>query len=141
MATQVNLTANTEAQLDGDIEKIDAGGSLSAKDDAYTIALQAGLAGRNALALTISLEAINLAYSDDSLTIVGKGDEIDGKNDQRGLFVYSGKVTIEDLTIENMKAVGGKVQAAGRGWAAGCSWRARIIRQTTAWRRLERPRR
>jgi hypothetical protein len=52
------------------------------------------------------LAAINLK-SGVTLDIVGQGHTLDGGNMQRGLFVYSGTVTIEDLTIQNMIARGG----------------------------------
>ena len=57
--------------------------------------------------------AINLE-SGSSLTIAGTtgfgGVEVqtlDGGHSQRGLFVYAGNVTVENLTIQNMSAVGG----------------------------------
>jgi hypothetical protein len=68
------------------------------------------------VALTSALEAINL-HSGVSLTISGgTGAALDGLNTQRGLFVYSGDATIENLTIKNAKAVGG---AGGSAFVAG----------------------
>ena len=45
------------------------------------------------IALTSALEAVNLA-SGVALDIVGGGFAINGENDQRGLFVYAGDVTV-----------------------------------------------
>jgi hypothetical protein len=64
------------------------------------------LAANTTIAVDAALYAINLRGA-DSLDIEGHGGTLDGKNNQRGLFVYAGAVTIEDLTIENMKAIGG----------------------------------
>jgi autotransporter passenger strand-loop-strand repeat protein len=57
--------------------------------------------------------AINLKGGD--LLIDGEKDALDGGGAYRGLFVYSGNVTIENLTIQNMRALGG----AGGGGSSG----------------------
>src|SRR5256885_1172989 len=63
--------------------------------------------GPNAnIALTTALEAINL-HSGVTLDIEGNGATLDGLNSTRGLFVYSGTVTIKNLTVANASAVGG----------------------------------
>ena len=69
---------------------------------------------------TAALPAIDLA-SGVSLTIDGEGGALNGENASRGLFVYSGDVTIENLTIENSIAKGGAgaAGAAGGGGGAG----------------------
>ena len=51
------------------------------------------------------------------LTIDGNGFTLDGDDAHRGLYVYSGDVTVENLTIENAKAVGGAGTAGGGGGA------------------------
>src|SRR5712675_1859152 len=61
------------------------------------------------IALTAALEAINLH----------SGATLDGLNSTRGLFVYSGTVTIKNLTIANAKAVGGAGGDNGGGGGAG----------------------
>ena len=73
------------------------------------------------IAVSSSLEAINLE-SGVTLKIDGEGLALDGKDDstsasydQRGLFVYSGAVNIDNLTIENMVANGGSGGAGGGG--------------------------
>jgi hypothetical protein len=58
------------------------------------------------ISLTSELLAINLP-SGSTLDIEGNGFKLDGGGSQRGLFVYSGVVTIEDLTLANMLAQGG----------------------------------
>ena len=80
-------------------------------------------AGAN-IELTTELKAINL-QSGVTLDIEGNGATLDGKNEttgvsdnQRGLFVYSGKVTIENLTIANTTATGG-TGGGGAGGGAG----------------------
>src|SRR5262249_52244840 len=62
--------------------------------------------------------AINLMGA-DTLTINGKGASLDGVFNGfsifRGLFVYSGKTTIENLTIKNATASGGASSTSGGG--------------------------
>ncbi len=74
------------------------------------------IAGRNT-ATTIRIGASFILDSDlrvidlgaqGSLTIEGGGLGIDGDNLWRGLTVYTGNVTIDDLQLENLAAVGGK---------------------------------
>jgi hypothetical protein len=76
--------------------------------------------------LTTALEAINLptgvSLSIEGTTADGSAVQsqiIDGGNSQRGFFVYSGDVSIEFLTLQNMKAVGGAGGAVGTGGAGG----------------------
>jgi len=76
--------------------------------------------------LTTALEAINLP-ANVSLTVTGTTSDgsvpamqtVDGGNDQHGFFVYSGAVSIEFLTLQNMKAVGGAGGAVVTGGAGG----------------------
>src|SRR5271165_7071318 len=63
---------------------------------------------------TRALEAINLKPG-VTLTIDGQNNALDGGNAQRGLFIYAGVVTVEDLTIQSAAAVGG----AGGGGSFG----------------------
>src|SRR5215469_8282838 len=73
--------------------------------------------GANAtIALSQALTEISL-QSGVTLDIVGNGATINAEVSQRGLFVYSGVVSISDLTIENAAAVGanGTNAAAGGG--------------------------
>src|ERR1700722_2668468 len=107
-----SFTVGNETKLNSALSQID---KSTATNTAFTITLNSGLTGAHALELTTELDAINLGKG-DTLKIVGNGDTIDGGGSQRGFFVYSGKVTIEDLTIENTKAVGG---AGARGGGGG----------------------
>jgi hypothetical protein len=70
------------------------------------------------IALTGALEAINLK-SGVTLDIDGGGYVLNGENSQRGLFVYAGDVTIENLTIENATARGGAGAGGGAGLGGG----------------------
>jgi hypothetical protein len=111
-----SFAIGSENDLNSALQQIDVGRSSSAIDTNYTFNFASGLTGASALKLTSALAAINLAGG-DTLTINGNGDAIDGGGTQRGFFVYSGQVTIEDLTIQNMKAVGGAGEDGGGGGA------------------------
>ena len=93
MPTKTSYSAHDVSSLNAAISAIDG---APAKVGAFTITLKSGLTGTNALQLTSALDAINLAKG-DTLTIIGNNDTIDGGGDQRGFFVYSGKVTIENI--------------------------------------------
>ncbi|WP_287460225.1 hypothetical protein [Accumulibacter sp.] len=54
-----------------------------------------------------------------NLMIEGNGFSLDGANARRGLFVYSGVVSIRDLTIQNARARGGDGGFLGGGGGAG----------------------
>ena len=54
-----------------------------------------------------------------TLTVDGGNSVIDGDGKYRGFFVYSGAVTIEDLTIQNAAAIGGVGGSGGGGGGAG----------------------
>jgi hypothetical protein len=103
------------AALNADIEAIDLASQASGGNGThYTITLGAALT----LTEAAQLDAINLA-GDDTLTINGAGSTLDGGNTYRGLLVYSGTVTIEDLAITNAIAQGGSGNAGGGGGGAG----------------------
>ena len=70
----------------------------------------------NNIAENANPAAIDLA-SDLSLTINGAGYSLDGEGSYRGLYVLSGHVTVQDLTIENAVAVGGAGGGGGGGGA------------------------
>ena len=98
----------SEAALNAAIRAIDVGGVDAAPNTAYTIDDLP-----DTIDLTTALLAINLE-SGSSLTIAGTNGSggvevqtLDGGGSQRGLFVYAGNVTVENLTIQNMSAVGG----------------------------------
>jgi hypothetical protein len=92
-------------------------------------------AGAN-IELTTELKAINLQPG-VTLDIKGNGATLDGKNEttgvsdnQRGLFVYSGVVTIENLTVANTTATGG-TGGMGGGGGAGMGGGLFIANDTT----------
>jgi large repetitive protein len=80
-----------------------AGGADNGQADNHVIELAAGWT----IPLTQELVAINMSNDGDTLTINGNGATLDGGNWTRGLFVYSGTVAINDLTIANTVATGG----------------------------------
>ncbi len=104
---------STASALSDDIKVIDLA-SLAGPGTgtAYTITLAAG----TTLAEAADIKAVNLNGS-DTLTIDGQGAALDGGGAHRGLFVYSGDVTIENLTIQNAVASGGNGADGGSGGA------------------------
>ena len=69
---------------------------------------------------TITLTSGDLNALNSNITLNGNGNTLSGNNAYRGLFVYSGTVAINDLTIENAVASGGDAgQAAGGGAGLG----------------------
>jgi len=109
------LDADTAAELSADIKAIDlaslANGAVATH---YTITLGSGLT----LTESTQIDAINLGAG-SSLTINGQGDTLDGAKTYNGLFVYSGNVTIENLTIADARAVGGAGGSAAIGGGGG----------------------
>jgi hypothetical protein len=71
-----------------------------------------------AINLTSALEAINL-QSGVTLTVSGASGALDGGGSQRGLFIYSGDVNIDSLTLQNLTAKGGNGGGDGGGGGAG----------------------
>jgi hypothetical protein len=65
---------------------------------------------------TTALDAINLA-SGVTLDIEGGNNTINGGGTEQGLFVYAGNVTINNLTIADTVAQGGKGSSGGGGGA------------------------
>ena len=63
-----------------------------------------------------ALEAFNLAPG-VTVDLVGNGHTLDGGGSQRGLFVYAGAVSVEDLSINGKLAAGGTGTGGGRGVA------------------------
>jgi autotransporter-associated beta strand protein len=98
--------------LNGIIQAIDVGGGNYGTNVNYTINLTANID------LTQALFGINLG-SGSTLTINGNGYTIDGMGDQRGLFVYSGNVILENLAITDAVARGGNGGTYGGGGGAG----------------------
>ena len=95
-----SFSVANEAQLNAAIQQIDVGGASAATNTAYSITLTAGFM------LTGNLDAINLA-SGSSLTVQGSNATINGGGVQRGFFVYSGTVAIDNLAITDAVATGG----------------------------------
>ena len=70
------------------------------------------------ITLTSNLPAINLG-SNTSLIINGNGTNLDGAGQYRGLFVFSGDVSIDNLNINHTVAHGGAGGSPGGGGGAG----------------------
>ena len=106
----------TASQLSADIEAIDLasqkGGGTGTH---YSITLASGGV---TLTEAADVAAINLKGA-DTLTINGQGGALSGADKCWGLFVYSGNVTIEGLTIENAVAKGGAGSAGSAGGGGG----------------------
>ena len=101
--------------LNGAIKSIDVGGSNAQTNTNYTITLSQSITLNDAT--DADLLAINLPAG-STLTIIGGSNSLNGNGDQRGLFVYSGTVTVQNLTITNMQALGGS-GGGGAGGGAG----------------------
>jgi hypothetical protein len=110
-------TVTTAAQLSDEIREVDLAsqGSGGGTGTQYLITIAAGAT----LTESAEISAINLKGS-DTLTIAGQGQgaSLDGASLYRGLFAYSGNLTVENLTIENAVANGG-AGAGGGGGGAG----------------------
>ena len=107
-------TVTTETALNAAIVAADG---AAANIGAMTIDIAGGIS------LTTALEAINLKAG-NSLTIAGtngsggaKSQTLDGGHARRGLFVYAGTVTIENLALNDMTAKGGNGGGGGGGGA------------------------
>jgi hypothetical protein len=109
---QTSFSVSNAAQWNAAVQAIDLTGTDSHANTAYTITITASFTiGATAL------DAINLA-SGNTLAVQGGSNTIDGGGTQRGLFVYSGVVTVQDLALADMLAVGGAGDA-GAGGGAG----------------------
>ncbi len=98
---ETQFAVSTEAQLNAALVQIALESPSLPTGDAITIALSG--AGIN---LTSELEAVKMSGG-GTLVIDGGGGTLDGLGDQRGLFIYSGNVVVENLTIANAAAIGG----------------------------------
>ena len=119
--TTTYLNVSSASQLSADITAIDLASQADGGNGTnYVITLAAGAT----LTERADISAIKLTGK-DTLTINGQGAVLNGADAYRGLFVYSGSTTIENLTIENAVAkggAGGGGGGGGRGLAAACSW-------------------
>ncbi len=106
-------SVTTEAQLNAALALITAQGSIFPAGTNFTIQIAA-----SDLLLTSALQAVNV-MAGETLVIDGMGHTLDGGGTQQGLFVYSGNVTVENLTIANALAQGGAGGAFVAGGAGG----------------------
>ena len=110
----LSLSASDSTGLNAEIREVDLASQALANQGtsaAFTIDIA------NNITLASALDGINLGAG-SSLTIDGGGDTLDGGGTQRGLFVYSGTVTVEHLTIAHAVAAGG-AGGSGAGGGAG----------------------
>jgi len=105
--SDLHTTVSTFADLDAAIQTAD---DTSSGDVTITIS--------GTITESHDLYAINL-QSGVSLTIdtTGGGGTLDGDGLYRGLFVYQGDVTVQDLTIDDAAAIGGNGASGGAGGA------------------------
>jgi hypothetical protein len=101
----------TVIQLTANIEEGDGGGAFLTAPDGQSVLAPPGLFG------------ISFLAPDPSLTIDGSNPaggnyDISGDGQYRGLLVYAGAVTLQDLTIQNALAQGG-AGGAGKGGGGG----------------------
>ncbi len=116
--TTINNDVTSEAQLNDAIATFD--GETSA--GTYTIDLAGstiteGTDGGGGLPL--DLYAISNAHAGVSVVIDGGGGTLDGDGKYRGLLVFAGNATIENLTIQHAAAIGGAGGSGGGGGGAG----------------------
>jgi hypothetical protein len=108
------FTVASGADLNAAIRAIDLSGSDAATNTAYTIKIT------TTISLTTDLLALNLPSGSSAIVEGTNGSgaplvqTIDGNNNQRGFFIYSGAVTLADLSIQNAVAQGGG--GAGGRW-------------------------
>src|SRR5581483_6036377 len=118
--TSENGTSSSDLSgLNNVIATIDVGGANAAANTNYVITVS------GEIDLTSDLLAINLA-SGSTLTIRGADGDgnpavetINGLGSERGFFVYSGTVALENLLVENTKAQGGAGGGGGSGGGGG----------------------
>ncbi len=118
-------TIETEADLNAALASFSAGGALAAPDTTYTLTIDPSAA---AILLDQAIQPIDLLPG-STLTIEGNGATLDGQGSQRGFFLASGGLTLQDLTIANTVAQGGaggggdtsdgEASASGGGGGAG----------------------
>ncbi|MCP3390548.1 VCBS domain-containing protein [Bradyrhizobium sp. CCGB12] len=108
-------TVHNAAELNATLLAISVGGGAAAANTNYSIEF----AGNISIAsLGANLTAINLA-SGSHLVINGAGYSLDGGNAYRGLFVFGGNVSINNLNIAHTLAKGGAGGVEGGGGGAG----------------------
>ncbi|MVT75951.1 adhesin, partial [Bradyrhizobium cajani] len=107
--TATSFTITSAADLAADIAAIDLTGAYSHANTHYTFNIVGDLV------LSTQLAAFNLA-SGDTLTIHGNGHTLDAHG-LPGLFVYSGTIDIDNLSVINAVAKGGDSTSGGGGGA------------------------
>jgi uncharacterized protein with beta-barrel porin domain len=108
--TVINVTDG--ASLSAAIAQVDGNASAS-----YVINIQNNITLTGAAANTL-----NAFNTTSNVTVNGGGFTLDGGGVQRGFFVYSGTVAINNLTIQNTQALGGNGgggSSSGGGGAGG----------------------
>ena len=108
-AVTLSYTVSTETQLNAALSEIALSSQFLPAGQAITLNLATGAYFQ----MDASLEAVNVRGG--SLVIKGNGDTIDGGGLYRGLFAYSGTITVQDLSIINTVAYGGNAGGAIEG--------------------------
>jgi hypothetical protein len=99
--TIINVTDGPS--LSAAIAQVDGNASAS-----YVINFQNSITLSNAASNTL-----NAFNTTSNVTVNGNGFTLDGGSVQRGFFVFSGTVAIENLTVQNTQALGGSGGGAG----------------------------
>ncbi len=122
--THLNGAASDMTALNSVLASIASGPAGAGRNGAdatnYTITLGGTLAG-GTLSLDTDLQGIELGTG-STLVIDGQGAIIDGGNAHRGFFAFSGDTTIQNLTLQHLRAqggAGGSGQGGGGGGGAG----------------------
>ena len=114
--TVSHFSVGSESDLNTVLSEIDAGGKYAAPNVAST-RLISPRGSHSAVIFRQSISQVAI------VTIDGAGQTLDGGNAYRGFFVYSGPVTIENLTIKDTAAIGGvggaEAQPGGGGAGLG----------------------
>ena len=113
--TEIIATGFNANALGAEIAAIDAASQAATGPGVnYSITLTGGMT----LVEIEALPEIDLR-SGDTLTIDGAGDTLSGDDAFRGLFVYAGNVTIENLTLSDMLAQGDAGSSTNWGGGGG----------------------
>jgi hypothetical protein len=103
-ASAATYAVTDEASLRASLQAVDVGGTATDVDNTIQFA--------NDIAIATDLWAINLPTG-AALVIDGAGHALDSGNLARGLFLYAGSVTVQNLTIRNAVANGGQGNDGG----------------------------
>lgn len=132
---QTTFTVGSEGATFGNTDPTTLNGAIRLIDTSGVAGTPYTINITGTISLSNALLAINLPSGVTSLTIEGTSgggggvlhnQTINGGGTERGLFVYSGTVVLDDLTIQS-------ATAAARASAAGCSSRRPAASRSPMW--------